>query len=149
VTVGERRQDADHHQVGAHLRRLGLRIVEAAAQVRLERREPALAELRRRHVDLDVELPELGLERRVGDRRQRLGVLQRRVALLVDEVELDLEPRHRVVGVEDVLAEHPREGVQAAVHLLAVAGAVSAGELLSFDVFAHGATLGRNARPSH
>ena len=145
VSVVEGRQDADHHQVGSDLRRLGLGVVEAAAQVGLERRQPALAKLGRRHVDLDVELPQLGLERRVGDRGQRLGVLQRRVAELVDQVELDLESRHRVVGVELVLAQHPGERVEAAVDLLAVAGAISAGELLCVDVFAHAGTLVRLA----
>ena len=138
VPVLQGRQDADHHQVGADLRGLGLGVVEAAPQVRLERRQPALAQLGRRHVDLDVELAQLGLEVRVGDGGQRLGVLQRRVTELVDEVELHLEPGHRVVGVELVLAQHPGERVEAAVHLLAVAGAVGAGELLCFDVFAHG-----------
>ena len=73
-----------------------------------------------------------------GDRLERLGVLQRRVAALVDQVELDLEPGHRVVGVEARLAQHPREHVEAAAHLLAVPGAVGAGELLCLYLFAHG-----------
>ena len=49
---------------------------------------------------------------------------------VVDEVELDLEPGHRVVGVEARLAQHPGEHVEAAAHLLAVPRAVGAGELL-------------------
>ena len=114
--------------------------------VLLERREPALAQPRRRHVDLDVELPELGDELRVGDRRQRLGVLQRGVAVVVDEVELDLEAGHRVVGVEPRLAQHPGEDVEAAAYLLPVPGAVGAGELLCGHFFAHAPTLGRFRR---
>ena len=141
VALGEGRQDADHHHVGADLRRLGLGVVEAAAQAVLEGREAALAQPGRRHVDLDVELTELGLEVGVGDRLERLGVLQRRVTLLVDQVELDLDPGHRVVGVEACLAQHPREHVEVATHLLPVSRAVSAGELLSFDLFAHDQTL--------
>ena len=126
----------------ADLGRLGLRAVEVAAQQLLERLEAALAQLGRRHVDLDVELAELGLEGGVGDRRQRLGVLQRRVAVLVDEVELDLEPGHRVVGVEPRLAQHPGEHVEAAPDLLAVARPVGPGELLCLHLFAHVRTLG-------
>ena len=121
----------------------------SSASLRLRRRlssnvvSPPSRSLAGGDVDLDVELPELGLEVRVGDRLQRLGVLQRRVAGLVDEVELDLEPGHRVVGVEARLAQHPGEHVEVAAHLLPVARAVSAGELLSFDLFAHGPTLGQ------
>ena len=137
MPVGQRRQDADHHQVGADLGRLGLRVVEAAPEHLLERRQPALPELGRRDVDLDVELAKLGLERGVRDRRQGLRALQRRVAELVDEVQLDLQARHRVVGVEAGLAQHPGEHVEAAADLLAVAGAVGPGELLCVDLFAH------------
>ena len=69
--------------------------------------------------------------------RQRLGVLQRGVAVVVDEVELDLEAGHRVVGVEPRLAQHPGEDVEAAADLLAVPGAVGTGELLCGYFFAH------------
>ena len=119
-----------------------LGVVEAAPQRVLEGRQPTLVELGRRHVDLDVELPELGLEVGVRDRLERLGVLQRRVADLVDQVELDLQPGHRVVGVEARLTQHPGEDVQIAAHLLAVPGPVGTRELLSFHLFAHGVTLG-------
>ena len=142
VPLGEGRQDPDHHHVRADLGGLRLGVVEAVAQGVLERGQPALAELGRRHVDLDVELAELGLEVGVGDRLQRLGVLQRRVAALVDQVELDLEPGHRVVGVEARLAQHPGEHVEAAPDLLPVPRAVGPGELLCFHLFAHGPTLG-------
>ena len=54
----------------------------------------------------------------------------------------DLEPGHRVVGVEEVLAEHPLEHVETAVDLLAVARAVGPRELLCVDVLSHGVTLG-------
>ena len=107
----------------------------------LELREAALAELGRRHVDLDVELAELGLEVRVGDGLEDLGVLQGRVARVVDEVELHLETRHRVVGLERRLTQHAREHVEVAAHLLAVARPVGPAELLLIDLFAHDGTL--------
>ena len=81
-----------------------------------------------RHVDLHVELAELGLEVRFGDRLERAGVDHRRVALLVGEVELDLEADGASLGVEARLAEHSREHVEAGAHLLAVALAVLARE---------------------
>ena len=108
-----------------------------AAQALLELREAALTELGRRHVDLDVELAELGLEVRVGDGLEDLGVLQGRVARVVDEVELHLEARHRVVGLERGLTQHAREHVEVTAHLLAVARPVGAAELLLIDLFAH------------
>ena len=154
VALGQRRQDADHHQVrarpAADFSSASLRLRRRLSSKRLE---PALAQLGRRHVDLDVELAELGLEVGVGDRRERLGVLERRVAVLVDQVELDLEAGHRVVGVEGRLAQHPGEHVEAAPHLLAVPRAIGRGELLEVDLFAHGRTLGlrcgRTAVSSH
>ena len=146
MPLGQRRQDADHHHVGADVGGLGLGLVEAVSQGLLEGGQPALAQPGGRHVDLDVELPELGLELRVRDRGQRLGVLQRRVAQLVDQVELHLEAGHRVVGVEARLAQHPGEDVEAATHLLAVPRAVRPGELLQLHLFAHAGTL-RRVRP--
>ena len=80
VPLGQRREDPDHDLVGADLGALLLGVVERAAQAVLELREAPLAQLGRRHVDLDVELAELGLEVRVGDGLEDLGVLQGRVA---------------------------------------------------------------------
>jgi hypothetical protein len=85
-------QDADHHHVRADRARLVLRRVERHAHLVLVVGEAGTGEPARRHVDLDVELAELGLEVRVGDRRQRLGVAHGRIGDLVDEVELDLQP---------------------------------------------------------
>ncbi len=80
----------------------------------LEGREPALAELGRRHVDLEVELAELGLR----SRGRRSARAPRRSCsagspCVVDQVELDLEADHRVVGVEPGVAQHPGEHVEA------------------------------------
>ena len=66
------------------------------------------------------------------------GVEQRRVARLVGQVELDLEPHRAPLGVEARLREHAREDVEARAHLLAVALAVLAAEDRGGDVFAHG-----------
>ncbi len=141
VGVGQGRQDADHHQVRADGRRAALGLVEAPPEPLLEPGQPAVVQRRGRRVHLDVELPELGLELRVGDRLERLGVAEGRVARVVDQVELDLEPGHRVVGVERRLTEHPGEHVEAAPHLLAVPCPISAGELLCVDLLAHGPTV--------
>ena len=70
-----------------------------SAWLRLVRRSSSKPETPResepagQHVDLEVELRQLGLEERVGDRLQRLGALQRGPAVVVDEVELDLHAR--------------------------------------------------------
>jgi hypothetical protein len=75
----------------------------------------------RRDVDLDVELPELRLEVGVGDRLERLSVDHRRVARIVGEVQLDLEPDRAALRVEARLAQHPSEHVEARADLLPVA----------------------------
>ncbi len=100
VPLPQRREDADHHQVGTGPGGPLLGGVQARADVGLELREAVLAELLGRDVDLDVEQPELGDELGIGDRLERLDVLQGGVAVVVDEVQLDLQARHRVVGVE-------------------------------------------------
>ena len=59
---------------------------------------------------------------------------------VVGEVELDLQPDRALLGVEPRLAQHPREHVEVALDLVAVALAVLAGEeLRRGDVLAHGA----------
>ena len=65
----------------------------------------------------------------------------RRVAGLVGQVELDLEPDRAPVGVEARLAQHPREHVEAGAHLLPVALAVLASEDRGLDLLSHGVTL--------
>jgi hypothetical protein len=95
------------------------------------------AELPGLDVDLHVELPELGLEVGVRDRVQHLGVAQRRVAPLVDQVQLDLQAGHRPLEVELRAGQHPLEHVQVPPDLLPVPGAVLPGELDPVDVLPH------------
>ena len=59
----------------------------------------------------------------------------------VDQVELDLHSRHGFVELEPLLAQHPREHVEAAVHLVAIALAVLAGEGSAAYLLAHRPTL--------
>jgi hypothetical protein len=133
----QRRQDPNHDHVRADSAGLGLGRVQTAAHLLLELLQPALEQAPRRDVDLDVELPELGDEVRVTDRLERRSVLERRLERFVDEVELDLQAHHGFLEVELRLGEHPGEHVQAAVHLLAVALPVLAGEDPVLDVLAH------------
>src|SRR6185437_1295608 len=84
LPLGERGQDADHQHVAAGGVGLALGVVEGVPDAlfqldcRLAGQQPGL------HVDLDVELAELGLEVGVADRIEHRGVAQRRVAGLVD-----------------------------------------------------------------
>ena len=107
------------------------------ANLRLELLEAALEQLPRRDVDLQVELAELGDEVRVGDRVEHRSVLQRRLEIVVDEIELDLQADLRVLEVELAVGQHPREHVEAPAHLFAVLLPVLACEDLERDVFAH------------
>ena len=120
-----------------------LGVVEAAPQRLLEGGQPALAQLGRRDVDLEVELAELGLTKSGSAIASSASVFfSAGSPCVVDEVELDLEAGHRVVGVEPGLAQHPCEHVEAAADLLAVPRAVRPRELLCVDLFAHGRRLG-------
>ena len=85
MPLGQGGQDADHHLMGTDFAGRCLRVVERAPQAVLEGGEPTRAQGRRGHVDLDVELAELGLEVRLRDPLQHLGVLERWVPAVVDE----------------------------------------------------------------
>ena len=122
------------------LRGLLLGVIEVAPDGLLELREHRALELARRDVDLDVELRQLGLEVVVGDQLQHVLVRQRRIAGLLGQVELDLEPDRAPVGIEPRLREHPREHVKAQLDLVPVALTVLAGEGGFGDFIAHGAS---------
>ncbi|GAB3949479.1 hypothetical protein GCM10027614_48370 [Micromonospora vulcania] len=88
-------------------------------------------------VEFQVELPQLGLEERVGDVGEDLLVAHRRLGCRVDQVEFDLQAGHRSVGVEAEVVQHQGEDVQAPPDLLPVADAVLSGEGALHDVPAH------------
>jgi hypothetical protein len=91
-------------------------------------------------VEFEVELAELGLERRVGQVGQDLGVAHGRLGVAVDQVELDLQPGRGPFGVEAEVVEHQREDVQAAAYLLPVPDPVLAREPERHHILAHGAS---------
>ena len=125
--------------------RLVLGGVEAVADLLLELGEDLARQQARRDVHLDVELAQLGHERVVGDPLEHLRVRHRGVAGLVGQVELDLQPDRALLGVEARFAQHPREDVQVALDLLAVALAVLTAEDLRPDVLAHSRKVPENA----
>ena len=94
----------------------------------------------RRHVELDVVLRQLGLVVLVGDRGEHLGVVEVRLHVLVDEVELDLQAGHRPVELEGARAQHPLEDVEVLADLLAVPLALLPGVALRADLCSHAAT---------
>ena len=138
VPLGEGRQDADHHHVRADLATWLSASLRLCRSVSSNVVSPPSRSFAGGTLISMLNWPSSVTKLGIGDRLQRLGVLQRRVAVLVDQVELDLQPGHRVVGVEPRLPQHPGEDVEAAPHLLPVPGAVGSGELLCFDLFAHG-----------
>ena len=83
---------------------------------------------------------QLGLVVLVGDRGEHLGVVEVRLHVLVDEVELDLQPGHRPVELEGARPQHPLEDVEVLAHLLAVPLALLPGVALRADLCSHVAT---------
>ena len=79
VALGERGQDADQDDPGVGLGRPLVGAAEAAAQVLLVVGEAAALDQPGRRVELQVELAQLGLEDRVGDVGQDLGVAHGRL----------------------------------------------------------------------
>ncbi len=82
----------------------------------------------RRHVHLDVVPTDLALEVLQVQLSQHGSVDQRRIQVVVHEVELDLKAHLRSGEVEPLLLQHPLEDVQVLEHLLAVAQPLLAGE---------------------
>jgi hypothetical protein len=139
--LGQGGQDADHDQVAADRAGLVVRGVQVGADLPLEPVERVAGQLTRRHVDLQVELADLGSPERVRDRLQGLGVAHRGHAGRVDEVQLELLAHQGRVLVELPLAQHAGERVQRAPDLVPVAAPVLAGDLDRLDVTAHGGLL--------
>ena len=106
---------------------------------------PAL-EQPRRDVDLDVELPQLGLKRLVGDRLEGDGVDERRVAVVVGQVQLDLETERPLLWMKARLRQHPREHIEAQPHLAPVALAVLPAEGPGGDLLTHAHSIRRQRR---
>src|SRR6185503_9523968 len=105
---------------------------------RLEGTQPGAAQLPRRHVDLDVELAQLGDEVRIGYLAEYGGVPHDGRPGGVDEIELDLQAGHGRVRLERRLREHPAERVEVGADLVAILRAVRAAERLQLDLPTHG-----------
>ena len=152
VALAQRGQDADHHQVRPGLAGPALGVAEAAPHAALELGEGVAGQRARRHVDLQVELAELAGPAGVGDRAEHLGVLHRRQARLVHQVELDLQPHLARLAVEPGLPQHSREHVEAAADLLPVGAPVLLAHADRWDIPAqsdpsHVPGLGQQAMP--
>ena len=140
VALLQRRQDADHDEVVADAARLGVRVVQAAADLLLQACQGIAVEPPRRHVDLEVELAEFGRPGRVGDGVEHVGVLHGRSPVVVHQVQLDLQAHLCRVGLEQALAQHPGEHLQRALELVPVLPPVLATDLDRLNVPAHAAS---------
>ena len=114
IGLGQRRQDADHHQPAARSPGLLVARVQAAPDLAFQIRQGIAAQLTGRHVDLQVELAYLRRPGRIRDRREHVSIPHRRRALLIDKVQLDLLAHQRRAGVEQPLAQHPGKHVERA-----------------------------------
>src|SRR5689334_20049556 len=84
---------------------------------------------------------QLGLITRVRDRLQHRGVDHRRIAALVGQIELDLQPERSRLGMKARLRQHAGGDIQARPDLPAIALAVLATEGPGGDLSAHGRSI--------
>ena len=136
----ERRQDPDQQQ-----RRVGLAgplvgPADARQQILLVVVEAVALDQPRSGVELHVERAELVLEGGIGQVREHLGVAHDRFGIDVDEIQLDLQPGGRAIGIEPEVVEHQGEDIQTPAYLLAVPRPVLARERGERDVLAHRAS---------
>ena len=144
VLFGQRGQDAHHDQAAPGPAGLGVGGVEAGPDLLLQVGQRMVLEPPRRHVDLQVELPELGGPGRVGDRVEHRRVAHGRRAEGIHQVQLDLHAHPGRAGLEPALAEHPGEHVQGALHLFAVFAPVLTADLDGLNVTSHEAPARRD-----
>ncbi|GIF26899.1 hypothetical protein Ate02nite_96290 [Paractinoplanes tereljensis] len=137
MLAAQRGQNADHHGVRADRPGMFLGAVEAGPQGALEVGVLVAGQAPGRHVDLDVELTQLGLEVRIGDRAEHLGVAHGRIGVLIDQVELDLHAGQRPLELETRLPQHRREHVETPTDLVPVLRPIFPGEVGLFDFLAH------------
>jgi hypothetical protein len=138
VRLVQRGQDADHDQPGAGAAGLRVTGVEVVPDHLLQVGQGVPGQLARRHVDLQVELGDLGAPGRVGERGEHVGVAHGRCAAGVHQVQLDLLAHLGRVVLEQLLTQHPGEDVQGAPYLVPVLAPVLTAELDRLDVAAHG-----------
>ena len=146
VLFGQRGQDADHDQPAAGLARPGVRGVEAGADLLLQVREHVTLKPPGRHVDLEIELPELGRPGGIGDRVEHGRVAHGRLPVGVHQVQLDLHAHPGRAGLEPALAEHPGEHVQRTLHLFPVLAPVLTTDRDGLNVASHEAPARRDGR---
>src|SRR5262249_28742677 len=91
----------------------------------------------RPRVQFEIEQSELALKQRIGERRQHLMIAHRRFRGRVDEVELQLEARHRPVGLEREVVEHQPECVETTTDLPPIAHAILPRKRHRRDVLTH------------
>ncbi len=137
VGLPQRRQDADHGQPGAASPGPLVGVIEAGPDLILQLAERGAGQRARRDVDLQVELAKLGRPGRVGDRAEHVGVLHRRPAVVVHQVQLDLEPHLLRLRLEPGLAQHPGQHVEAVPDLLPVGTPVRLADHDRRDIPAH------------
>src|SRR6185312_12045638 len=136
------RQHPDHDDVRADRAGLLLGGVEACPQLGLELLSRPANKAARPDVDLDVELPELGLKGGICDSGKDLRVAHSRVLALVHQVEFDFQAGERAFEVELRLAQHPREYLEGLAQLRAIALPVLTTEVPALDLRAHRPTSG-------
>jgi len=144
VLVLQRRKDADHHQPGPGAAGLLVPGVEVVPDHLLQLGQRVSGQPPRRHVDLQIELPEFDAPGRVRDRVQHVGVAHGRNGLRVDKVQLDLLADLCRAVLEQVLPQHPGERVQRAPHLLPVHSPVLTAELDRLNLTTHEASAQRH-----
>ena len=130
MLLAERRQDAAEQHADAELGGLHAHLLDALLELLVHARQAAPAELLRREVELEVELPELGREALGGERLEQRQRGLDRAQPAVDQEHLLLGPDAPHAALDLTSLEHDLErahvleqGAHEAAHL-ALADAV-------------------------
>jgi hypothetical protein len=137
VAVGQRRQDADDGELGALLPRRGADDRELVEQLALDPAPLVAGSGRGGRFSSRFQRPSSDWNSSAPIASSTVRPASAGFQVVPDQVELHLEAGHGLVTREGVLPQHHREGVQAPLHLRAVALTITPTERGPVDVLAH------------
>ncbi|MEI2734291.1 MAG: hypothetical protein V9G24_05365 [Rhodoblastus sp.] len=137
VLVADRRQRADHHEIGVEPMRDGVAARPKAREIAERARQNAARKLERLAIQFDVEAREFRHDERIVERVEHLSVDRRGEVIVIENPCLDLEAEHGVFMRETVLREQVAQQARFLRETRGEQRLVLARKSLSLDFLAH------------